>query len=917
MFAAWLFFNDRFKDVFFPDTANWNVTINLLQTESGWPVDIAMRFRSLEGKVYITLPKDFAWDDDSASAERLIAPEEMLPLKSPYGSGMTVILARMDRESLSFTKYRVSNGVITIGRMTQNAICDHDGNISGDHGYFDLRSDGHGEYTDHSANGTFLNGRRIKATTVHIHFGDTLTWPSGLKMIYLNSILAINHISSLEHVRLELASPSAVSRQQEPSSLPSLYVEYHRAPRMLQKPELEDIEIEPPIAKQNQQQQPMWLQIGPSMTMVLPMAVSTLVMMSANQGRSPIPSGLIMIGTSSMLAVMWGIVNRRHRDRQAAETEAHRIGLYRKYIEEMETTLSELNAHEYDRLTTNFPNVGECVELPTDGTNRLWNRMPTHPDFLHVRLGIGSVPLPTEIKIQKQKLSIIDDPLRSEPERLKDTYSVVNDAPVTVNLRRESVVGILGADDATMFAQGLLMQIAAMHSYHDVRVAVLTDPFTHSAWSWARWLPHVFASEDRETRMVGSSHSAIHDIMSILSDVLNMRRSSQEEQDGNKPDKEEELEETALPLPHYIIFCTNPILLENEPIMRQLLTTHLGMTLIMIAPSMEFLPKECHLIFNLTAKPGMMHTAEGDSAQVDYEYPNRNLLTTFSRNIAPLRVKDAAENAAIPTLVSFLDIYNVRRTEDLDVWRMWSENHTYEGLRSIIGYAAGSHPFVLDISDKYHGPHGLIAGTTGSGKSVMLQTYILSLALNYSPEQVQFILIDYKGGGMADPFLDLPHTTGTIDNLQSSRTISRALASLNGELQRRQRIFKAYDVSNINDYTQMYGDEPNAVKLPHLIIIVDEFAELKSEQPEFMAELVSASRIGRSLGVHLILATQKPSNSVSDEIWANSRFHLCLRVQTRGDSMEMLKRPDAAYIKGMGRCFVQIGSDELFEQVQT
>ena len=105
------------------------------------------------------------------------------------------------------------------------------------------------------------------------------------------------------------------------------------------------------------------------------------------------------------------------------------------------------------------------------------------------------------------------------------------------------------------------------------------------------------------------------------------------------------------------------------------------------------------------------------------------------------------------------------------------------------------------------------------------------------------------------------------------------------------------------------------MELPHLIIIVDEFAELKSEQPEFMAELVSASRVGRSLGIHLILATQKPSNSVSDEIWANSRFHLCLRVQTRQDSMDMLKRPDAAYIKGMGRCFIQIGNDELFEPV--
>ena len=408
--------------------------------------------------------------------------------------------------------------------------------------------------------------------------------------------------------------------------------------------------------------------------------------------------------------------------------------------------------------------------------------------------------------------------------------------------------------------------------------------------------------------------SDVHDVVAHLDEVLTIRKNNAADASARAAD--DETDKDAPPLPHYVIFCTNYRILEDEPIMRQLLTNRLGMTLVMIGKDMTHLPKECRVVLNMQGGEGYMHSSEGDTWQIDFEYPDRGLLKGFARSMAPLRVRDVAETAAIPTLVSFLDIYNVRRVEDLEVWRMWTENHTYEGLKSIIGYRAGSQPFVLDISDKYHGPHGLIAGTTGSGKSVMLETYILSLALNYSPKQVQFILIDYKGGGMADSFRNLPHVAGVIDNLQGARVIDRALASLNGEIHRREKIFKEVKINNINDYTRQYGDEPG-MEMPHLIIIVDEFAELKSEQPEFMGELVSASRVGRSLGIHLILATQKPSNSVSDEIWANSRFHLCLRVQTRQDSMEMLKRPDAAYIKGMGRCFVQIGNDELFEQVQT
>jgi S-DNA-T family DNA segregation ATPase FtsK/SpoIIIE len=536
--------------------------------------------------------------------------------------------------------------------------------------------------------------------------------------------------------------------------------------------------------------------------------------------------------------------------------------------------------------------------------------MPKHGDFMSVRLGMGDVPLPNKILVDDVKLSAIDDPLRDEPSRLASTYSKIKDAPITINIRQETIIGILGTTVATSLAQSILLQLAALHSYHDVRIAVITDEGEHSRWLWARWLPHVFASEDRQLRMVVSEDNAIQEVLTHLDEILLMRNESAEETHGEET-------EVNMPLPHYVVFCTKPELLENKPLLRHMLSKSWGMTLILLAPSMEVLPKECRIVLDASQANGAMYYADGDVQKIDFEYPNQALLEAFSHMVAPLRVKDAVESAAIPTMVSFLDIYDVKRIEDLDIWRFWNENHVYEGIKSTIGLRSGSQPFVLDISDKSHGPHGLVAGTTGSGKSVMLQTYILSLAVNYHPDQVRFILIDYKGGGMADAFRHLPHVTGIIDNLQTGNTIARALASIHGEIHRREKIFRKVGVSSIDDYIRFFYDDPAEERLPHLIIIVDEFAELKSDQPEFMQELISASRVGRSLGVHLILSTQKPSNSVSDEIWANSNFRICLRVQSRSDSMEMLRRPDAAYLKSKGRCYIQVGNDEIFEQAQT
>ena len=210
----------------------------------------------------------------------------------------------------------------------------------------------------------------------------------------------------------------------------------------------------------------------------------------------------------------------------------------------------------------------------------------------------------------------------------------------------------------------------------------------------------------------------------------------------------------------------------------------------------------------------------------------------------------------------------------------------------------------------------MIAGTTGSGKSETIQSYILSLAVNFHPHDVAFLLIDYKGGGMANLFKDLPHLLGTITNLDGAQSM-RALASINAEIHRRERLFGQYGVNHINQYQKKFKLGEATEPLPHLFLISDEFAELKVNQPDFIKELVSIARVGRSLGVHLILATQKPSGVVDDQIWSNSRFKLALKVADRGDSMEMLRTADAAEITQTGRAYLQVGNNEVYELFQT
>lgn len=436
-------------------------------------------------------------------------------------------------------------------------------------------------------------------------------------------------------------------------------------------------------------------------------------------------------------------------------------------------------------------------------------------------------------------------------------------------------------------------------------------------FTWAKWLPHLF-SDDKKIRFLAAGENDYENVLNAVTNELRGRKEILEEERGESVFKK-----------HYIVFSTDKTLLENEIIYKYMRDeNNYGFTFILLYKKLDAIPNECKCIIECSqGYQGcyMLDESHNVMNQIKFDRMDVDCSKTFARGIAGVYINELSEGM-IPESVDYFNMMKISRIEQWDLIKHYKENRSFEGIRAMIGITSGNKPMILDIHEKKHGPHGLVAGTTGSGKSETIQTFIISLALNYHPDEVAFVLIDYKGGGMANAFLGLPHLAGTITNLGEDggeteevdrNQTRRALISIRSEIRRRQAIFNKYKVNHIDLYMRLYREGKAREAMPHLIMISDEFAELKKEQPEFIRELVSTARVGRSLGIHLILATQKPAGVVDDEIWSNSRFKICLKVQDKQDSMGMLKRPEAAALTTTGRAYLQIGNDELFEMFQS
>ena len=281
---------------------------------------------------------------------------------------------------------------------------------------------------------------------------------------------------------------------------------------------------------------------------------------------------------------------------------------------------------------------------------------------------------------------------------------------------------------------------------------------------------------------------------------------------------------------------------------------------------------------------------------------------------------DDSRTNEIPTFITLFDLFGEYNLSPKRIEYNWSKNHCYvDGIHAVIGKKSPTEDMDLDMSDEHDGAHMLVAGTTGSGKSEFLQTFVISLASRYSPDEVSFVFVDFKEGGMSESFKELPHNAGTLTNIDDEIAYfaGRAIIMLNNERKRRAKLLEPYG-QKINRYHEAYHEsDKKLVPLPHLFIVIDEFAEVIAQCSEFKDMIVSLSRVGRSLGIHLVLATQSPSQSVDSQIWSNSNCKICLKVLNEEESNAVLKVKDAAFIQTRGRAYCLTGSRSGLIEFQT
>lgn len=762
--------------------------------------------------------------------------------------------------------------------------------------------------------------------------GDTL-FIYGLVITYMGSFLIINNPAN--NVKIKGTGLKVKEKQQYPSLLikeDEYAVAYNPneffsvLPRFREKIEVENIVIDAPPAKAEPKDQPLLLTIGPMLTMGIVSLVSLISALNAIivEGQSVADQLSSLIISISMLAsmVLWPMISASYEKKHAKKEEKKRQERYSKYLTTKEKEIEDICIKQKRIMEKNYVDATSIITTFAKSKEHLWEKNVKDDDFLELRIGMGNMKPKIKVNYPEEHFSLYEDNLKDILYHIIDKNQIIKSVPKTINLTEKRLLSILGDKKSNReFINNLILQTAYFNSYAELKIVYFTDGGDKEELKYLKTLPHNY-NDDRSIRFYASNIDQMRDVSNYINNILYSRK----EEDNNNSQNVDSYKKYK---DYYLIITDNIKASKNTNLIKGLLDTNVnyGFSLIILNENLNEIPEECETFIELNKEQNNAKILEANTKEDEFssfvpDYCNYDLHPVFQKMMnIPLEVESVAKK--LPTVLKFLEMYKCGNVKQLNILNRWKNSDATVSLRVPIGVDTSGELFTLDLHEKYHGPHGLVAGMTGSGKSEFLISYILSLAINFHPDDVSFVIIDYKGGGLSGAFENkitgekLPHLAGSITNLDTIE-MNRALASIESELKRRQKVFNIarektgestidiYKYQNL--YKQGLVDEP----VSHLLIISDEFAELKLQQPDFMDELISTARIGRSLGVHLILATQKPSGVVDDQIWSNSKFRICLKVQEKSDSMDMIKTEEAATLVDPGRFYLQVGYNEYF-----
>ena len=784
----------------------------------------------------------------------------------------------------------------------------------------------------------YINKKRDNSS--YIDSFDSL-FIMGLKITFVGNKIIVSFIPSSVNIKsgklLEDKKIVAVADNDSKEIVKeyySMYDYFYKSPIFKKKYDEYRAVITPPEAKEKNIGNNIISEIVPSALMSITSLVSLYFTINARayydntaaaaaQYKETLVTSTLMCVIMLFTGIAWPLIEHCASKIRRFISARVRVINYKRYLKRKDKEFKEIIDEEKNVLFFNNLSLNECQEAIKLKNANLFGRNIESDSFLNIKCGEGKVKSSIIVDYQKPDMIVQNDRLFDEIDHLIEKYRYIDDASFVFNLKNTSLAIIDPNKDTVNFLNSLILQLITLHDYNNLKLVVLTHD--GSSLNAIRNLNHLWNNEKTFRYYATNLHEA-ENISTELMRIINNNMS------------DEKTKDRAMIETYYVIISDciedykslkviNTILKNNK--MKD--NPNNCMSLLMFTDRVTNIPNGCEFFINYNDEVCSFFNSEMDEKNITKFKPNiLNETIDFYgcvENLCNIPIKVNIDNSVssgtLPTKLGFLEMYGVGKIEQLNIIEKWKNAPIASSLAAPVGVDSNNNTIVLDLHEKKHGPHGLIAGMTGSGKSEFIITYILSLAINYSPEEVQFVLIDYKGGGLAGAFenkrngIKLPHLVGTITNLDKAE-MNRTLVSIKSELQRRQKVFnQVKDQLNtgsidIYKYQVLVRDGALSEPMSHLFIICDEFAELKAQQPEFMDELVSAARIGRSLGIHLILSTQKPAGVVDDQIWSNSKFKVCCKVQTTDDSQEMLKKPDAAFLKESGRFYLQVGYDEYY-----